>query len=128
LHPQALACESGSKDTSKMTRHNIHIVDDDESSSDDESPEVYTAQLVWPAKAKPPTCSSLQSVQKNRQKEVKFTFIVAKCDKVFDELLKSGNIKINHTMPSAKELKRRAYRKCHNSFSHAINDCNVFRR
>jgi hypothetical protein len=27
-----------------------------------------------------------------------------------------------------EELKRRAYCKWHNSFSHAINDCNVFRR
>jgi hypothetical protein len=31
-------------------------------------------------------------------------------------------------MPSADELKRRAYCKWHNSFSHATNDCNVFRR
>jgi hypothetical protein len=41
---------------------------------------------------------------------------------------KYGNIKINHTVPSADELKRRAYCKWHNSFSHATNDCNVFRR
>jgi len=31
-------------------------------------------------------------------------------------------------LPSADELKRRAYCKYHNSFSHATNDCNVFRR
>ena len=43
------------------------------------------------------------------QEEVKFTFNVGKCDKIFDELLKNGNIKINHTVPSADELKRRAY-------------------
>jgi hypothetical protein len=67
-------------------------------------------------------------VQKKRQEEVKFTFNVGKCDKIFDELLKNGNIKINHTVPSADELKRRAYCKWHNSFSHATNDCNVFRR
>jgi hypothetical protein len=48
--------------------------------------------------------------------------------KIFDELLKNGNIKINHTFPSADELKCRAYCKWHNSFSHATNDCNVFRR
>jgi hypothetical protein len=47
---------------------------------------------------------------------------------VFDELLKNGNIKINHIVPFADELKRRAYCKWHNSFSHATNDCNVFRR
>jgi hypothetical protein len=43
-------------------------------------------------------------------------------------LLKSGNIKLTHTIPPLEELKRCAYCKFHNSFSHAINDCNVFRR
>jgi hypothetical protein len=76
--------------------------------------------------ASPP--SPQQPVQKKRQEEVKFTFNVSKCDRTFDELLKNGNIKINHTVPSADELKRRAYCKWHNSFSHATNDCNVFRR
>jgi hypothetical protein len=69
--------------------------------SDDESLEICTAELVWPTKAKLPACSSLQPVQKNRREEVKFTFNVAKCHKIFDELLKSGNIKINHTILSA---------------------------
>jgi hypothetical protein len=40
----------------------------------------------------------------------------------------NGNIKIKHIVPSTDELKRRAYCKWHNSFSHATNDCNVFRR
>jgi hypothetical protein len=44
------------------------------------------------------------------------------------ELLKSGNIKFSHTIPLTNELKRCAYCKWHNSFSHATNDCNVFRR
>jgi hypothetical protein len=70
-------------------------------------------------------CFSLQPVQKKRQEDVKFTFNVGKCDKIFDELLKNGNIKINHTVPSADELKRRAYYKWHNSFSHATHDCNL---
>jgi hypothetical protein len=37
------------------------------------------------------------------------------------------NIKISHTMPPLDEIKRRAYCKFHNSYSHATNDCNVFR-
>jgi hypothetical protein len=84
--------------------------------------------MVWPKQAKSLACSSLQPVQKKRQEEVKFTFNVGKCDKIFDELLKNSNIKINHNVPSADELKRRACCKWHNSFSHATNDCNVFRR
>jgi hypothetical protein len=83
--------------------------------------------MVWPKQAKSLACSSLQRVQKKRQEEVKFTFNVGKCDKIFDELLKNGNIKINHIVRSADKLKRRAYCKWHNLFSHATNVCNVFR-
>jgi hypothetical protein len=128
LHQRALACESRSKETAKIIRHNVHIVECDQSSSDDESAEVYAAEMVWPKQAKFSACSSLQPVQKKHQDEVKFTFNVGKCDKIFDELLKNSNIKINHIVPSTDELKRRAYCKWHNSFSHATNDCNVFRR
>jgi hypothetical protein len=42
--------------------------------------------------------------------------------------LKAGKIKIGHTIPPLEELKRHAYCKFHNSYSHATNDCNVFRR
>jgi hypothetical protein len=123
-----LACESRSKETIKTIRYNVHIVECDQSSSDDESTKVYAAEMVWPKQAKCSACSSLQPIQKKRQEEVKFIFNVGKCDKIFDELLKNDNIKINHTVPSVDELKRRAYCKWHNSFSHATNDCNVFRR
>jgi hypothetical protein len=92
-----LACESQSKETAKTIRHNVHIVEYNQSSSDDKSTEVYVAEMVWPKQAKSLACFSLQSVQKKRQEEVKFTFNVGKCDKIFDELLKNGNIKINHT-------------------------------
>jgi hypothetical protein len=60
---------------------------------------------------------------KEKQEEVKFIFNVGKCDKIFDELLKNGNIKIDYTVPPADELKRCTYCKWHNSFSHAT--CNT---
>jgi hypothetical protein len=82
----------------------IHLVERD--NSDDEFADICTTELVWPMKAKPSPCSSLQLVQKNRQEEVKFTFNVAKCDKIFDELEKSGNIKATHTLPPLDELKK----------------------
>jgi hypothetical protein len=47
--------------------------------------EIQAAELVWPAKAKSVARSPLHSTQKGK---VKFTFNVAKCDKIFDELLK----------------------------------------
>ena len=39
-----------------------------------------------------------------------------------------GYIKISHVIQPLEELKRRAYRKFHNSHSHATIDCNVFYR
>ena len=57
-----------------------------------------------------------------------FSFDVAKCDRIFDAMLKDKLIRISHTLPPFEELKQRAYCKFHNSFSHATNDCNVFRR
>ena len=116
------------KDTYKTHRSNTHVVDHDYDRLDNEGKEVYTAESVWPSKAKPYSCPSLMSTQKNWQDEMKFTFDVSKCDRIFDELLKNGNIRLTHSIPSPDELKRHAYCKWHNSTSHATNDCNVFRR
>jgi len=66
--------------------------------------------------------------KKNPQDNIKFTFDVSKCDRIFDELNRLGCIKLSHTISPIEELKRHAYCKWHNSFSHATNDCNVFRR
>jgi hypothetical protein len=115
-----LACKSRSKE---LPCHDEHC---DNSSSDDEPKELHVDKLVWSAKANLSACSFLQLVQKNRQGEFEFTFNVARCDKMFDELLKSRNIKLSHTIPLTEELKRRAYYKWHNSFSHVTNDCNAF--
>jgi hypothetical protein len=89
---------------------------------------IYSVEFVWPSKDKSFSCTSLKPASKGRQEELKFTFDVSKCDRIFDELLKLGYIKISHTMPSFDEIKRRAYCKYHHSYSHATNDCNVFRR
>jgi hypothetical protein len=35
---------------------------------------------------------------------------------------------MSHTIPPLDELKRKAYCRWHNSFSHATNDCNIFHR
>jgi hypothetical protein len=35
---------------------------------------------------------------------------------------------MSHTIPPLDELKRKAYYRWHNSFSHATNDCNIFYR
>ena len=124
---RALAQESRSKDSKpKPDRFGVHVVNYDY--SDDEGKEVYTAEFVWSSKDEPSTCSSLKPTHKNRHEEVKFTFDVSKCDRIFDELAKAGKLKFSHTIPPNVELKRRAYCKFHNTYSHATNDCNVFRR
>ena len=117
-----------SKDAYKPHRSNTHVVEYDSDSSSDEDKEVYTAEFVWPSAAKPSSCASIKPVQKNRKEEMKFTFDVSKCYRIFDELLRLGHIKITHVIPPLEELKRRAYCKFHNSHSHVTNDCNVFRR
>ena len=103
-----------------------HIVECDSISSDDEDKEVYTTEFVWPALAKPCSCSSLKPTQKNRQEQKKFTFDVSKCDPIFYVLLRLGHIKITHVILPLVELKRHAYCKFYNSSSHATNVCNFF--
>jgi len=95
---------------------------------DDEGKDVYAAEFVWPSNDKPCTCSSLKPIQKTQQDNIKFAFDVFKCDRIFDELNRLGCIKLSHTILPLEELKRHVYCKWHNSFSHATNDCNVFRR
>ena len=103
----------------------MHVIDD---CSDDDNKEFLAVEIKWSAQNKLVTCPSLKPIHKNQNEEVKFTFDFSKCDRIFDELLKFRYIRINYTLPSADELKRRAYCKYHNSFSHATNDCNVFHR
>jgi hypothetical protein len=79
------------KEHSKPRRSNVHVVEYDSNSLDDEN-EVYVAEFVWPSKSKASSCASLKLATKGRQEELKFTFAVSKCDRIFDELLKLGNI------------------------------------
>jgi hypothetical protein len=83
------------------------------------------SELVWPTKGKPSVRSHPHSTQKEK---VKFTFNITKCDKIFNELLKHGNIKLSHIIPSIEELKGHVYCKWHGSFLHNTNDCVVFHR
>ena len=59
-----------SRESAKPHRSNVHIVDNDSDSSDDESKEIYAAEFVWPSKAKPCSCPSLKPVQKNRRENL----------------------------------------------------------
>jgi hypothetical protein len=48
----------------------------------------------WESKSKPFVCSSLNLVSKSRQNEMRYTFDVAKCDRIFDYLLQEKQIKL----------------------------------
>jgi hypothetical protein len=59
-----------------------------------------------------------------------YTFNVAKCDRIFDYLLQEKQIKLpsGHVIPLPEQLKKHACSKWHNPYSHATNDCNIFRQ
>ena len=125
LLQRAVSAESRlkeSRDAYKSNRHNVHVIDDVADFSNDENREVFPTKIKWPAENKMVTCPSLKPIHKNRGDEIKFTFGSSKCDRIFDELLKFDYIRINYTLPLAVVLKRKAYCKFHNSFSHATND------
>ena len=131
VQERALAQESRGKESKeahryKVDRPKVNMIDYDSDCSNNES-NVYTAEFVWPSKAKPFTCQELKPIHKNRDDDMKFAFNIAKCDRIFDVLLQAKYIKISHALPPFEELKRHSYCKYHNSFSHATNDCNVFR-
>ena len=86
MHQRALAAESQSKESQEslgLHRPNTHALEYNSDSSDDESKEVYAAEFVWSSDDKPSTCASLKPIVKNRHEEVKFTFDVSKCARVF---------------------------------------------
>ena len=89
--------------------------------------DIFATEFVWPSKVKPFICRDLKPIHQNHDEEMEFIFDIAKCERIFDALLQAKIINISHTVPPFGELKRRAYCKYHNSFSHATNDCNVFR-
>jgi hypothetical protein len=99
-------------------------------SLDDEEADTCVAEWSWGSKSKPFLCSSLNPASKSRQDEMRYTFDVAKCHRIFDYLLQEKQIKLpsGHVIPSSGQLKMHAYCKWHNSYSHATNDCNVFRQ
>ena len=83
LHMKVLGLEfrlQSAKDAHN-THRSIHI--DCKSDSDDVKKEF--AQFIWPSEAKPCSCSLLKPIPKNRQEQVRFTFDVSKCDRIFDE-------------------------------------------
>jgi hypothetical protein len=79
--------------------------------SDDKDVDMCVAKRSWGSKSKQFICSSLKSSSKSRQDEIRYTFNVAKCHRIFDYLLQEKQIKLpsDHDMPSPNQLKKNAY-------------------
>jgi hypothetical protein len=75
-----------SSDEPRNERH-INMVEYSSESSDDKEANMCVADWSWGSKSKPLVCSSLKPASKSRQHEMRCTFDVAKCDRIFDYLL-----------------------------------------
>ena len=110
---KALANESRAKEalqkSNGKSNRPVYVLGCESNCSDDEGKDIYAAEFAWPSNNKSCTYGSLKLIQKNRQDNIKFTFDVSKCDRIFDELNKLGYIKLSHAIPSLEELKRHAY-------------------
>jgi hypothetical protein len=101
---------------------------DDESASDNDT-EVCVTEWVDTLSHKPFSCSFLKP-NIGRKEEMKYTFDVTKCDRLFDVLIQGGVIKLKegHVISSMELIGKRKYCKWHDSYSHTTNECNYFRR
>jgi hypothetical protein len=70
-------------------------------SSNDEEVDMCVAEWSWGSKSKPFVCSSLRPASKSQQDEMRYTFDVAKCNRIFDYLLQERQIKLSsgHVIP-----------------------------
>jgi hypothetical protein len=90
-----LDCESRPKEYRSFTRSGVkprnecpvNMVEYASESSEDKEVDMCVAEWSWASKSKPFMCSSLKSASKSRQYEIRFTFDVTKCDRIFDYLL-----------------------------------------
>jgi hypothetical protein len=73
-------------DKPRNERH-VNTVEYSNVSSDNEEADMCVAEWSWGSKSKPFICSSLKPASKSRQDEIRYTFDVAKCDRIFDYLL-----------------------------------------
>jgi hypothetical protein len=113
------------KETSSKDKPAVNCIGD-ESVSDDEDG-VCVAEWVNTAKDQPPAFLFLKPSPR-RKDEMKYTFDVSMCDKLFDVLLqnKITHLSEGHVVPPASQLVKGKYCKWHGTFSHTTNECHYF--
>jgi hypothetical protein len=100
-----------------------------EEASDEEDNEICVAEWVEKPRDKPISCSFLKS-NRGQREEMRYTFDVSKCDRLFDLLLRGGVIQLTegHVIPNTNILAKKRYCKWHDSYTHTTNEYNYFRR
>jgi hypothetical protein len=120
----------GFKKDSRFAKHNdradiynqfLERADQGEEVDDDE--EIATAEMVW---GKEPLIMNQRWI---KQAKGTYDFDVTKADKLFEFLVKEGQIKLpeGHSMLRPDGVKEKGYCGFHDRNSHSINDCRVFR-
>jgi hypothetical protein len=106
-------------------KHNMSYIEGEARNEEDN--EICVAEWVETPRDKSISCSFLKP-NGGRKDEMKYTFDVPKCDRLFDLLLCGGVIRLTegHGVPSADMLAKKKYCKWHDSYSYTTNECNYF--
>jgi hypothetical protein len=109
--------DNANKDKEK---HHIHFVDE-------EGNEICVAEWAEKPGDKPILCSFLKPNGGQRE-EMRYTFDVSKCDRLFDLLPRGGVIRLTEgdVIPNTDILAKKTYCKWHDSYTHTTNECNYF--
>jgi hypothetical protein len=111
--------DSANKDKEK---HHINFME--------EEAEICIAEWVENPRDEPISCSFLKP-NGGRREEMRYTFDVSKCDRLFDLLLMGvgggvTRVTEGYIIPSADILAKKTYCKWHDSCTHTTNECNYF--
>jgi hypothetical protein len=80
----------------------------DEEADDEEGNEICLAEWVEKTRDKPISCSFLKP-NRGQMEEMRYTFDVSKCDRLFDLLLRGGVIRLTegHIIPNTNILAKK---------------------
>jgi hypothetical protein len=116
------------RETGSKEKPGINYVEES-SGSDDDDAGVCLAEWVNATPGRPLACAFLKP-NPGKKDEMKFTFDLTKCDKLFDVLLQNKVIRLSegYVVPPPGQAIKGKYCKWHDTFSHNTNNCNYFRR
>jgi hypothetical protein len=116
------------RDSANKDKKKYHVNFVDEEADDEEGNEICVAEWVENPRDKPISCYFLKP-NGGRREEMRYTFDVSKCYRLFDLLLRGGVIRLTegHVIPNANILAKKTHCKCHDSYTYTTNECNYFR-